>query len=105
VTPLLRSAPGGGAPGGYDDASAGERPVTGVDPRMRRALTDLHAYVLALNAERERLGDSGQPTTQLRSREDAELALLRVERAEEVDAVRSMLIALRACADPEGKLL
>ena len=113
MTPLLRSAPGGGVYRGaetereeYGGADTEpERRLPGVDPRMHRALTDLHAYVLALDAERHRLGDPGHLLTSLVGRRDAELALLQAELAEESGAVRAMLTALRACADPEGNLL
>lgn len=102
--PLLRqSAPGGGV---YRGARTdGPSLLPNVDPHMHRALDDLHAYVLALDAERDRLGDSGHPVTQLVSREGAELSLLRVELTEELGAVRTMLATLRAFADPEGNLL
>lgn len=113
MTLLLRSAPGGGVYRGAEterDAYRGadiegESRLPGVDPHMHRALTDLHAYLLALDAERDRLGDGGHLLTSLVGREGSELALLRAELAEESGAVRTMLTALRACADPEGNLL
>ena len=112
MTLLLRSAPGGGVYRGaetergvYRGAETERESRLDVDPHMHCALTDLHAYVLALDAERDRLGDGGHPLTSLVGREDAELALLRAELAEESGAVRTMLTTLRACADPEGNLL
>ena len=103
MTLLLRSAPGRGI---YRAAETErERRLANVDPYMHCALTDLHAYVLALDAERHRLGDGGLLLTQLVSREDAELVLLRVELTEELGAVRTMLATLRGFADPEGNLL
>jgi len=100
---LRQSAPGGGVYRG--EGTNGEIRRPHVDPHMHRALTDLHAYVLALDAERHRLGDGGLLVTQLVSREDAELVLLRVELTEELRAVRTMLATLRGFADPEGNLL
>jgi hypothetical protein len=103
VTLLLRSAPGRGV---YRAAETErERRLANVDPYMHCALTDLHAYVLALDAEQDRLGDGGHPLTSLVGREDAELALLRAQLTEESAAVRTVLAALRAYADPEGNLL
>jgi hypothetical protein len=55
------------------------------DPRMHEALTDLHAYVLVLDAEWQR------------SR--------RAELGEELDALRTALAALRERLDPTGHLL
>ena len=100
---LRQSAPGGGVYRG--EKTNGEIRRPNVDPHMHRALTDLHAYVLALDAERDRLGDGRHPLTSLVGREEAELALLRAELAEESGAVGAVLTALRACADPEGNLL
>jgi hypothetical protein len=100
---LGRSAPGREVYRGDNPRRMSRRP--GVDPHMHCALTDLHAYVLALEAERDRLGDTGHLRPTLVWREDAALALLRAELAEELTAVRMMLTALRAEADPEGDLL
>jgi hypothetical protein len=100
---LARSAPGREVYRGDDARRESRRP--GVDPHMHCALTDLHAYVLALDAERDRLGDTALLRTTRVWREDAALAVLRAELAEESVAVRMMLTALRAEADPEGDLL
>jgi hypothetical protein len=81
------------------------RMVAGLDPRMHDALTDLHTYVLALDAERQRLGDRVTELTKLVSEEGAVLDRRRGEIAEELDALRETLIALRACADPAGNRL
>ena len=72
---------------------------------MHDALTDMHAYVLALDAERQRLGDRVRELTALVSQEGAVLDRRRGEIAEELDALRATLIALRACADPAGDRL
>jgi hypothetical protein len=77
----------------------------GLDPRMHDALTDMHTYVLALDAERQRLGDRITELSKLVSREGAVLDRRRCEIAEELDALRETLIALRACADPAGDQL
>jgi hypothetical protein len=77
----------------------------GVDPGMHDALTDLHTYVLALDAEHHRLGDRVTELTKLVSREGAVLEDRRGEIAEELDALRATLVALRACADPAGDRL
>ena len=113
MTLLLRSAPGGGVYRGAETElevyrgadTERESRTPGVDPHMHCALTDLHAYVLALDEERDRLGDGGHLLTSVVGREDAELALLRAQLAEESGAVRAMLAELRACADPEGNQL
>jgi hypothetical protein len=77
----------------------------GIDPRMHDALTDLHTYVLALDAERQRLGERVTELTKLVSQEGAVLDRRRGEIAEELDAVQATLLALRACADPVGNRL
>jgi hypothetical protein len=86
-------------------APDGRTTPAGVDPRMHDALTDLHTYVLALDAERQRLGDRVTELTKLASQEGAVLHRRRGEIAEELDALRATLIALRACADPAGDRL
>jgi hypothetical protein len=104
VTLLLgRSAPGAGVYRGGATSDQSRPPH--VDPHMHCALTDLHAYVLALDAERDRLGDPEHLLTNVVCSENAALALLRAELAEESGAVRRMLSTLRAEADPEGNLL
>lgn len=63
-----------------------ERPsVPEFDPRMHEALTDLHAYVLILDAEWRRSSCG--------------------ELREELDALRAALAALRHCLDPAGHYL
>src|ERR1700735_2163997 len=90
------------APHGATSPAAleGARMPEDLDPRMHDALTDLHTYVLALDAERRRLGDRVRELTKLVSQEGAVLPRQRVEIAEELDALRATLVALRACADP-----
>jgi hypothetical protein len=72
---------------------------------MHDALNDLHAYVLALDAERQRLDGCANPLTTLVSQEGVELARRRAEITEELSAVRTLLTTFRACADPAGTLL
>jgi hypothetical protein len=83
-------------------AIEGRRIRAGRDLHMRDALTDLHTYVLALDAERQSLRDRATELTKLASQEGAVLDRRRGEIAEEMDALRATLIALRACADPVG---
>ena len=102
TTAHRRPVPVGGTGHGAPD---GRRMPAGVDPRMHAALTDLHTYVLALDAERQRLGERVTELTKLVSREGAVLDRRRGEIGEELDALRATLIALRACADPVGNRL
>ena len=102
TTAHRRPVPVGGTRHGAPD---GRRMPAGVDPRMHAALTDLHTYVLALDAERQRLGDRITELTKLVSQEGAVLDRRRGEITEELDALRATLIALRACADPTGDRL
>ena len=98
-----RWAPFGGA--GRSSGAEEGRSLPGLDPRMHDALSDLHAYVLALDAERERLGDRVTELTKLVSQEGVELTRRQAEVTEELDALRATLVALRACADPVGNQL
>ncbi len=102
MTPHRRPVPLGGM--GHV-AHDGRRTAAGLNPRMHDALTDLHTYVLALDAERQRLGDRVSELAKLVSEEGAVLDRRRSEIAEELDALRATLIALRACADPAGDRL
>jgi ABC-type transporter Mla subunit MlaD len=97
-----RPVPLGGAGDGEPDV---RRMPAGVDPHMHDALTDLHTYVLALDAERQRLGDRITELANLVSQEGAVLDRRRSEITEELDALRATLRALRACADPTGDRL
>jgi hypothetical protein len=97
-----RPVPLGGA--GHGTPEARGMPA-GVDPHMHDALTDLHTYVLALDAERQRLGDRVTELANLVSQEGAVLHRRRGEITEELDALRATLNALRACADPAGDRL
>ena len=74
---------------------------------MHMALTDLHAFALVLDAERQRLGKridvlakSGGP-----SPERSVLERQRIEIGEELEALRAAIAKLRAEADPEGRQL
>jgi hypothetical protein len=92
--------------GGTGDGAPDDRRLpAGLDPRMHDALTDLHMYVLVLDAERQRLGDRVTELTKLVSQEGAVLDRRRRDISEELDAVRATLIALRAHADPAGDRL
>ena len=77
----------------------------GLDRRMHDALTDLHTYVLALDAERQRLSDRVTELTKLVSQEGAVLDRRRGEITEELEALRATILALRECADPAGNRL
>jgi hypothetical protein len=72
---------------------------------MHDALTDLHAYVLALDAERQRLGEHAEELTRRATQDGVELARRRSEISEELDAMRAMVATLRNCADPGGDKL
>jgi hypothetical protein len=98
-----RWAPFGGAGRGAEPVD--ERSQPGLDPRMHDALSDLHAYVLAMDAERQRLGDRVTELAKRVSQEGVELARRRAEITGELDALRATLLALRACADPVGDQL
>jgi hypothetical protein len=75
-----------------------------IDPHLHEALTDLHLYVLVVDAERQRIaqrleslgGSSSDDGTR------AELERQHAAIVEELDALRSMLIALRLRVDPAG---
>ena len=74
---------------------------------MHDALTDLHAYVLALDADRQRIRDQlmklGESTADRDRR--AELDLRRTELDEEVNALQATVLALRQLADPAARFL
>jgi hypothetical protein len=72
---------------------------------MHDALNDLHAYVLALDAERQHLGGCVNPLAKLVSQEADELVRRRAEITEELSAVRTMMTTFRAVADPAGTRL
>jgi hypothetical protein len=84
-----------------------ELATAGLAPRMHDALTDLHAYVLVLDAEWQRLGDRVDELAQsdVPSPDRVDLERRRAEITEELDALRSTIAALRARADPAGDLL
>jgi hypothetical protein len=66
----------------------------GLDPRMHSAVTDLLAYVLVLDAERQRLHAYASDVTELRDR--VELERRTGEIANELEAMREIVAALRA---------
>lgn len=84
-----------------------ELSLAGLDPRMHDALTDLHAYVLVLDAEWQRLGERVDELAQsgLPSPDRLDFERRRAEITEELAALRSTIAALRAHADPAGDLL
>jgi hypothetical protein len=83
------------------------RSVPGVDPRMHDALTDLYAYMLALDAERQRLGERVVELARSDAASPARVQLerRRTETREELEALRATIAALRAHADPTGNYL
>lgn len=75
-----------------------------MDPRLHAALTDLHAFVLVLDAERQRLitqlellakSDAASPRRSLLERQRCEIS-------EELGALRATIAALRVQANPES---
>jgi hypothetical protein len=105
VDAILSSPPHGVRHGRKGAARASGAPPR-FDARMSAALTDMHAYALALDAEADRvsvrirrLGESAAP---------GELAHLTAERAAigaEAGLLRSAIDALRRLADPGGRYL
>ena len=81
--------------------------VPGLDARVHDALSCLHAYVLALDAER------GRVATRLEVHRDGGVALARVseleqrhsELTEELNALRTTIDKLREYADPTRRYL
>lgn len=99
---------------GHRKASSSVRPMLAVDQGSHDALTDLHVYRLALEAERqladERINtlasESSAPSGPVPAgNELAELRRRRVELAAQLDVVRATIAALRAHADPERRHL
>ncbi|MGO9974790.1 MAG: hypothetical protein ACLP01_18690 [Solirubrobacteraceae bacterium] len=79
----------------------------GLDGRIHDVLSELHAYVLVLDAERHRLvarlevlRDSGAAPP-----ERVELERRHCELTEELDALRATIDKLREYADPDGQYL
>jgi hypothetical protein len=74
------------------------------DPRIHTALTDLHAYVLLLDAEWRQLGERIEELARAdsRSTESFELAARRAAMAEELEALREAVTTLREQADAAG---
>lgn len=81
--------------------------TTDVPATVRDALTELHAYALILEGERQRverhlarLGGSSEQAGELDG-----LLRRRAEVAAQLDLLGSMILALRQAADPAGRLL
>ena len=77
------------------------------DARMSAALTDMHAYALALDAEADRLSARIRGLAE-RAAPGGELEQLTAERAAigaEGGLLRSAIDALRRLADPDGRYL
>ncbi len=74
-------------------------PTPDIDPRLHRAVTDLCTYALVLDAERQRLSARADRV----GRSDADhstnraLEARRAEITKELEALRAMIAALRAC--------
>ncbi len=77
----------------------------GLDPPLHDALTDLCTYVLLLDAEWERLGQRIEEVSRVsgNSQEGSELAEFRVRMAEELEALRTAVTALREHADAQSR--
>jgi hypothetical protein len=74
---------------------------------MHVALTDLYAFALVLDAERQRLGERVDVLVRSGSisPERSVLEEQRIEIGEELEALRAAISKLRAQADPEGDRL
>jgi hypothetical protein len=99
------------------------RPALSVDPRVHKALTDLYMYVLALDAERQRVEermaslDSSGVNAWTRARrarrrgaatdpeELSRLGVRHTEIASQLEMLRATIDALRLQADPASKHL
>lgn len=75
----------------------------GLDPPLHDALTDLHTYVLLLDAEWERLGHRIDDVSRAHGSAEECFALteLRINMGEELDALRAAVTALREHADAQ----
>ena len=87
----------------HRDRRHGSVPI--VDPAMHQALTDLHTYVLVLDAEWQRLGESVERRDDFgaESLKSLEVARRRAEMTEELQALRATTAALREIADSAGR--
>jgi hypothetical protein len=82
-------------------------PANGEQARARDALTELHAYALVLDGERERIEDRIAELDRAGGRPD-EVRELRRRRAEinsQIELLRKTIIGLRATVDPSGQAL
>jgi hypothetical protein len=87
-------------------AGRSEQPrLPGIDPRMHDALTDLHTYALVLDAEWRRMGEQAAGLRSINSADVTEIEVRRAQVAEELEVLRATIAALRAKADPLGRLL
>jgi len=75
--------------------------------RIRDALAELHAYVLALDAERHRIRSrmTRLSRTGERSEKLARLRRRRLEIGEQLELLDATITALRELADPLGRCL
>jgi hypothetical protein len=95
-------------PGDKFHSAPGNDPlVPGLDPRIHDALSDLHAYVLVLDADWRRVAARLELSrgTDATAPERAQLQRRHDELAEELDALRGTIAKLRAYADPDGLYL
>jgi hypothetical protein len=83
------------------EGACGHRPISSLDPRMHEALTDLHAYVLVLDAEWQRLGKYVEEPglSGVVSPQSVQILRRRAEMTEELHALRATAAALRAIAE------
>jgi hypothetical protein len=75
--------------------------------RIRDALTELHAYALVLGGERERI-DTRLAELDRTGRQSRNIGVLRRRRADiaaQLELLNTVIIALRAAADPGGRYL
>jgi len=79
--------------------------VPSVDAHMRDALTEMYAYGLALEAERQRICKRMSEPDQCTQTELSELEGRSGEITVELELLHSTIAALRRHADPAGKYL
>jgi hypothetical protein len=72
-------------------------PPPGLDPPVHEAVTDLYAYVLVLDAERQRLSAraNGLAQSDAEPSKKAELDEHSAEITKELEALREMIVALQ----------
>lgn len=86
--------------------SASDIATTEARPRVRDALTELHAYVLVLDGELGRVEHrvATLPRSGAEAIEVDDLRRRRTELAAQLELLARMIVALRAAADPAGQL-